>query len=292
MSAPLKALADVLQPVLNRLALIAPRTVPIERARGLMLVEPLRGIAPVPPRAIALRSGLAVTSLDLAGASPHSPVMLPRQPFAVRSGQALPDDCDAVIDPASVTQTGRMILVADAAVPATNARLAGQDLEVGAVIAPAGQRITPETLLACRLAGVDMATVRQPTFSIEIDDGAQEVWLTDRLSALGCSRTDDGRASDISIRSSQHFEPRIALLPGDTAWIEISRDGCVVADAPRRFDGLVATLRWLGGCVSGTRRPRRRATLRAERSYLSAASGAQGGIFDRHDRAGLAAEEP
>ncbi len=240
MSEPLKALPDVLQPVLDRLALIPSRVVPIERARGLFLVEPLRGIAPVPPRAIALRSGLAVASLDVAGASPHSPVMLPRQPTAVAAGQALPYDCDAVIDPASVTQTGRMILVGDAVAPATNARLAGQDLESGAVIAPAWQRVTTETILACRLAGVEMATVRQPTFSIEIEDAAHAGWLADRISALGCSRIDDGRASDISVRTSQVSEPRIALLPGDTAWIEIAPGGFVIIHAPHRFDGLIA----------------------------------------------------
>src|SRR6185503_15400282 len=39
---------------------------------------------------------------------------------------------------------------------------------------------------------------------------------------------------------SQHVEPRVALLPGDTAWIEMSPGGFVVIDAPPRFDGLVA----------------------------------------------------
>lgn len=188
MSTPLKTLPDVLQPILKRLLPTAPCTVCIESARGLMLVEPLCCVAPVPLRAIALRSGLAVASLDLAGASPHSPVMLARQPTAVAAGQALPENCDAVIDPASVANAGQMILVANSAVPAMNARLSGQDLECGAVIMPAAQQVTPETVLACRLAGVGMATVRRPTVSFDIDDVAHVAWLSDRLAALGCSR--------------------------------------------------------------------------------------------------------
>src|SRR4051794_250548 len=124
MSTRLNALQDVLQPVLQRLAAAVVRAVPIESARGVTLAEPLRGAVPVPPRAIALRSGFAVASLDLAGASSHAPIMLPRLPPVVTEGDALPGDCDAVIDPAALTEAGRIILATDTAAPALNARLA------------------------------------------------------------------------------------------------------------------------------------------------------------------------
>src|SRR5437868_7807676 len=86
MIATLKRLDDVLHPVLHRLTLIVPSVVPLEQASGAVPVEPVLASRSVPERSIALRSGLAVSSLDLVGASPHSPVVLTRTPARVTAG--------------------------------------------------------------------------------------------------------------------------------------------------------------------------------------------------------------
>lgn len=240
MSTPLKPVLDVLQPILQRLAPVAPCRVPIESAGGLTLAEPMCAVAPIPPRAIALRSGLAVTSLDLIGASAESPVIVTRTPPPVAAGDELPDGCDAVIDPATVTQAGSILLVADQATPGMNARLSGQDLRLDALVMPAGSRITLEAMLACRLAGIDSATVRQPTLSVQIEDQSHVTWLRSRLMALGCNVVERGNPADLLIRSTRQAEPRLALQPGDSSWIEALPDGSVHIEMPRRFDGFIA----------------------------------------------------
>lgn len=236
MSTPLKPVLDVLQPILQRLAPVAPRKVPIESALGLTLAEPVCAVAPVPLRAVALRSGLAVASLDLVGASAQSPAILTRAPPPVAAGDELPDSCDAVVDPAIVTRAGSILLVADQATPGMNARLSGQDLQRDALVMPAGSRMTSEAILACRLAGIDTAAVRQPTLSIQIEDRSHDTWLRSRLTALGC---DFATPADLVIRSARQAEPRLALQPGDSSWVEVCADGSVHVEMPRRFDGLI-----------------------------------------------------
>lgn len=240
MSPTLKPVRDVLQPILQRLAPVVPRSVPIERARGLTLAEPVRAVAPVPMRALALRSGLAVTSLDLVGASAQSPVALTRSPRPVAAGDELPDGCDAVIDPAAVIRTGAILLVAEEATPGMNARLSGQDLAHDGLLLPAGSRITPEAILACRLAGIDTVTVRQPALSVQLEDPSHEAWLRARVMALGCNLVEHGHPADTVICNTGQADPRLALQPGETSWIEILADGSVQIEMPRRFDGLIA----------------------------------------------------
>lgn len=237
MSTPLKPVLDVLQPILQRLAPVAPCKVPIESALGLTLAEPVCAVAPIPLRAIALRSGLAVASLDLVGASAQSPAILTRAPPPVAAGDELPDGCDAVVDPAIVTRAGSILLVAEQATPGMNARLSGQDLRLDASVMPAGSRMTSEAILACRLAGIDTATVRQPTLSVQIEDRSHDTWLRNRLTALGCHFA---TPADLVIRSAQQAEPRLALQPGDSSWVEVCPDGTVQIEMPRRFDGFIA----------------------------------------------------
>lgn len=240
MSAPLKPVPDVLQPILQRLSPVAPRGVPIERARGLILAEPVYAVAPVPLRAVALRSGLAIASLDIVGASAQSPVMLTRAPSPVAAGDELPEGCDAVVDPGTVTRTGPALLVTDEATPGMNARLLGQDLRHGGLLMPAGSRITPEAILACRLAGIDTASVLQPALSVQLEDRSHEAWLCARLAVLGCNLVEHGHPADIVMRSTPQDEPRLAVQPGDTSWIEVFSNGAVHVEMPRRFDALVA----------------------------------------------------
>ena len=240
MSTSLKPVLDVLQPILQRLAPVAPRSVPIAGACGLTLAEPVCAVAPVPLRAVALRSGLAVASLDLVGASAQSPVMLTCAPPAVAAGDELPEGCDAVVDPDTVTRTGPTLLVADEATPGMNARLSGQDLQRDGALMPAGSRITQEAILACRLAGIDTAAVRQPALSVQIEDQSHETWLRARLMALGCNLVEPGTSADLIIRSARQDEPRLALQPGDTSWIEVLSDSSVQVEMPRRFDDFIA----------------------------------------------------
>lgn len=240
MSQPLQPLADVLQAVLQRLSPVLPRRVPIDAAGGAVTAETLRASRAMPQRALALRSGLAVTSLDLVGASPHSPVVLGGRPDAVVTGDPLPEGCDAVLDQSAVTEVGAMLIVSEAAAPGMNARMEGQDLAPGAILLSAGQRMTPEAILACRLAGIDAIAVRQPRVSVQLEDASHAAWLEHRLTALGCKTSLDGSPNHLIIRGAPQISPRLAIQPGDTAWIEMTPDGAVLIELPARFDGVMA----------------------------------------------------
>ena len=133
-----------------------------------------------------------------------------------------------------------ILLVADQATPGMNARLSGQDLQLGGLVMPAGSRMTSEAILSCRLAGIDAVTVRQPAVSLQIEDQVHETWLRARLLALGCNLVEHGDPADLVIRGTRQSEPRLALQPGDASWIEVLSDGLVQIEMPRRFDGLIA----------------------------------------------------
>ncbi len=146
-----------------------------------------------------------------------------------------------MIEPTAVSKIGTMLLVSDTAMPGMRARLEGQDLVAGAVFVPAGQRMTPEAILACRLAGIAAIEARQPRVSLLLKDASHAAWIEQHLLALGCVTTADARQSHLVIRDAAQSAPRLALQPGDTAWIEFTSDGAAQIELPARFDGVVAS---------------------------------------------------
>lgn len=241
MTRRLASLAEALGPVLAGLEPAAPVKLPPLDAVGLILAAPLHASGPVPAAATALRRGLAVRSLDLVGASPHAPALLAARPPMVRAGEALPPGCDAVLDPDAVTDHGGWMEAVEAPAPGWQARLAGHDLAAGAVLAPAGAWLTPELGLAACLAGIAEVAARRAVVAVEIADPALRTWLELRLAGLGCvmrAATGSGPPALI-LRAASDGAPRLALQPGETAWI--AREGEAAAiDLPARFDGAVS----------------------------------------------------
>lgn len=240
MRKPLTPLIDLLQSVLPALTPRAPRIVPLAEAQGHWLAETLRAPRAAPEHAVALVSGLAVTALNVVGASPHSPVMLDRPPVHVSAGGVLPEGADAIIDESAVSSAGQLALVTEAVAPGCNARLSGQDATSGAIIMPAGGYLGPEALLACRLAGIERASVRSPCIWVGLADPVAAAWLRDRLKRFGSRIAAPGEPHDVAIATARHDEPRLALQPGPTAWISRGADNVVTIEVPKRFDGLVA----------------------------------------------------
>src|SRR5215813_14214448 len=68
---------------------------PLRTARGLMLVEDIRAIQPIPTKDRAAVDGFAVQASASLGASAYNPISLPLN--AVASGDALPAGTDAVV---------------------------------------------------------------------------------------------------------------------------------------------------------------------------------------------------
>jgi len=236
---------------LSSLAPLAPRPCAPEAAIGAVLAGSLVSAGPVPAMAVALRAGHAVASLDLVGASMHSPIVLTSAPPMVAEGAAMPPGCDAMIDPSALQRAGPVIDIIETPAPGSHARFAGHDLAAGAVIAQAGAVVTPEIALAARLAGHDALLVRRATVLLDQSDAPIAAWLAARLAAIGCAVLSAGQPAsgeadvDFHIVATRQPGPVLALSPGDSAWLSIEA-GKPVIELPRRFDGAFAAWAALG----------------------------------------------
>jgi molybdopterin molybdotransferase len=237
MSGSLSTVDALLTPILARLRAVDATLVPTRAANGMWLAADLVTPDAVPTYAIALRSGFAVASLDIAGASMHAPALLMSEPRHIAAGEPLPTGCDAIIDSDAVSRAGAVWEIAESVEPGMHVRLPGHDLARGAVIASAGSRVTPEIALAAELAGVHALAVRRPSIALEGFAEPETEWLTARLHALGITRSEHA-LPQVIIRATSETRPRLALRPGDTAWIK-QEGASIVVEAPNRFDGVV-----------------------------------------------------
>ena len=112
----MKPMVDIprLTSVANALAVLLTGLEPMHAVRlgvreaiGWVAAETVTARQRVPPHAIAQRSGIAVASTDLVGASPHAPVVMATAPHPVRAGEALPAGTDAVLPKDAAMAAGR-----------------------------------------------------------------------------------------------------------------------------------------------------------------------------------------
>jgi molybdopterin molybdotransferase len=159
---------------------------PLDTARSALLhgVEPvaaielplsdaLRGIAAETPPLKALPSydiaavdGFAFPAEKLVGASSYSPLPLTAAPRWVEAGDAMPENCDCVLDADAVDRSGPIVQVLAEAIPGQGVRRAGSDIAGGSAVVAAGRRILPRDLLLARAAGLRALKVRRPRLRI------------------------------------------------------------------------------------------------------------------------------
>lgn len=239
MSRGLVAVPALMAEVMPRLAPPAAMACAPGSAIGFALAEDIRAPRDSPEAALALIAGHAVAALATIGAAPSSPVIAMPAPPRVLAGEALPPGTDAVLPDFAVSAAGAFAEIIAAAAPGENARLAGQDLRAGAVLAPAGARVGSALALALARAGIASLAIRAPGVVIEgFDDGAAD-WLRTGVAALGGRMAADAETPAM-ILSPADGSPRLALAPGETGWIEPGPDGAARVTLPARFDGMVA----------------------------------------------------
>ncbi|MGH8985081.1 MAG: molybdopterin molybdotransferase MoeA [Acidimicrobiia bacterium] len=169
-------LADAQAHVLAAVSPLAPRTVLLRDALGLVTAEEIVASEPVPPFANTAMDGYALRADDTTGAGAASPVPLhvvadlPAGPSpegitvgageAVRimTGAPLPNGADAIV---MVEETERAgddgVRILREAAPGDHVRAAGGDLVAGQVVFPAGTVLTPAHLGV--LASLDRGAV-------------------------------------------------------------------------------------------------------------------------------------
>ncbi len=236
------SVSEALEPALRRIRPRDPVLVPLAEAAGSALAADVIAPQALPPGPIALRAGFAVASLELVGASPHSPVMVMPMPTRVWPGMALPDGCDAVLPPDRLRADGAVIEITETVAPGEGVRRAGHDLATGALLARRGTRLSPGVIWVLQLAGVESVVVARPRVALEGFSAANGAWLAAVMSGLGCGVVAAGEPADLAFLPAEQDEPVLALAPGETASLEVGADGRVLIRLPDRFDGMLAAL--------------------------------------------------
>lgn len=243
---------DMLAPAMAALHPVEPEVIPLGVATGLVLARPVPAPHALPTRSVALRAGLAVRAADLVGATVHTPVILTELPGSVRPGDVLPDGCDAVLPSEGLDDSGPFHAISIGVAPGESVRLAGHDVEAGAVLADAGTRITSNLSLALALAGIKAVAVRRPRIAMpdlanpDLADPdlsmPEQEWLARFLRARGCHLENASTPGSVDLRLawSGGVERGLALNPGETAHIDLVVSGTPILWLPRRFDAMVA----------------------------------------------------
>jgi molybdopterin molybdotransferase len=163
--ASLTPLEVALAALLDRLAPVAPAELLLADALGCIAADmpPLKAN---PPCDVAAADGWALRARDLVGASSYSPLPLANSPVWVEAGDAIPKDCDCVIDADLVDRTGPMVQVLAEAIPGQGVRRIGGDIAEGSPVVAAGQPVRPVDLMIARAAGLEKLNVRRPRLRV------------------------------------------------------------------------------------------------------------------------------
>jgi molybdopterin molybdotransferase len=180
--ASLTPLDVALASLLPRLEPVAPSALPLADALGCVAAD-MPALEALPARDIAISDGWALGARDLVGASSYAPLRLSKLPVWVEAGDAMPEECDCVLDADSVDQTGPLFEALAEAIPGQGVRRAGSDIAGGNLVIAAGQRIRPLDLLLARAAGFEKLSARRPRLRIVNIPAASGGTMTARLIA-------------------------------------------------------------------------------------------------------------
>ncbi len=167
------SLDDAREVVLAGCAVGHPRAVPLGDALGLVTSVDIDAAEPVPPFDNTAMDGFAVRAADTAGATADAPARLaivgtlaagaapdftvgPGQAVRIMTGAPLPAGADAVVmvERTTVVDDGATVAVDVAVEPGNHLRRAGDDLQAGQQVFPAGTALTPAHLGVLASVGV------------------------------------------------------------------------------------------------------------------------------------------
>jgi molybdopterin molybdotransferase len=145
--------------------------VPIAEAGGRVASEEVRARVDLPPFASSAMDGFAVRACDLPGmlrlagesaaGLPYDGRLEPGAALAISTGAVVPEGANAVVPIEDVVVKDNKIEVAAEVRAGANVRPRGGDVVVGAVVVPAGARLTPALLAAAAAAGIDALPSRR-----------------------------------------------------------------------------------------------------------------------------------
>lgn len=145
----------------------------LEEAAGRRLSGPVHAVLAAPPATCSAMDGYAVRSRDVTGPTrlrlratiyagdPAGAPLEPAETDRVLTGAELPAGADAVVREEVVRVDGGEVAFQAPARPGENVRLAGEDLQAGAVALPAGVRLGSRQRALLRAVGVEQVPVHR-----------------------------------------------------------------------------------------------------------------------------------
>lgn len=183
---PVAAHQALVRTLLSTLAQREAERIPLERALGRVLAEPVAAPIDLPPFRNSQMDGYAVHSADLAGgvrelpivgeiaAEPGVPQPLPHgRTVRIMTGAPLPDGADAVVPVEEVVEAAETARFAAQPEPGAFVRLAGSDAAAGETILDGGRCLTSRGLAALAAAGVTTVPVFSPVRVAVVSTGSE-----------------------------------------------------------------------------------------------------------------------
>jgi molybdopterin molybdotransferase len=176
----LLSVENALARVLDGVEPFAVEAVPVERAQGRVLAEPLAALLSQPPFPASAMDGYAVRAADV-GTLPATlrtiGTAAAGHPFAGKVGQGeavriftgapVPDGADAIVIQENTVSDGATVVVREGNVEAEHLRPEGMDFRAGEVLLPAGRPLTARDLaLAAAMGHGTLAVRRHPRVAI------------------------------------------------------------------------------------------------------------------------------
>ena len=220
-----------LENILEQVHPVQTRTVPVPRAHGLVTTADARSQVVLPRFDNSSMDGYAVRRDDLAGASSENPVLLPvsgdvaagdalprehvpGQAWRIMTGAPIPVGADAVV---RVEDTDGHVREAQFRVQpeeGANIRRAGEDVQAGDVVLPAGTRIGAPQLAALVSAGVEQVEVVGPVRVVVLSTGDELVPVGEPVGP-GQIVDSNGPMLEALVREAGFFPVHVGSLPDD-----------------------------------------------------------------------------
>lgn len=222
---------EALKATLDHATLLAPVTVPLDEAAGLVLAENVVARGNVPPFANSAMDGFAVLAADIQEASEGTPVRLliledvpagsvatqpvrPGTAIRIMTGAPLPGCADTVVHVEVTRQDGNDVLILLALRNGVNVRRAGEDMKDGEVVLTAGTVLRPGEVGVCAAAGHATVTVHPRVCAAVLTTGNE---LVDAGEVPGPGQIRDANAHSLRAQvKAMGAEPVVFACVADT----------------------------------------------------------------------------
>ena len=143
-------------------------TIDVQNANGRFTRGPVYAVRSVPHYLASAMDGIAIRAADTFGATETTPVTLPYCNYTVvDTGDALPDEYDAVIMIEDVVWKADQAVIIQSAAPWQHVRQIGEDFCAGDMLLPGAARITPPVVGILLAGGISrIEVVRRPVIHI------------------------------------------------------------------------------------------------------------------------------